>query len=170
LAYSNTLFGPATVGDNSALLLNAIEEISGSGDLISIRSRGNYSRPFVVVEKIKQEAEEETANEIAIINTHIEDVSQKLQALASNADGEQQDLLGDAIVKQIHDLELKKYEAQRLLRTVQAKKWDRIEELGNSLRRLNMVAVPGVIMIFAVLLGLWRSVRRRHYISHASDA
>jgi ABC-type uncharacterized transport system involved in gliding motility auxiliary subunit len=170
LAYTNTFFGPATAGDNSALLLNAIEEISGSGDLISIRSRGNYTRPFVVVEKIKQEAEEETANEIAFINAQIEGFNQQLQSLAGNTDEEQQNLFGDTIIKQKHDLNLKIYEAQRLLRAVQAKRYDRIEALGNSLRRTNMVAVPGVIMIFAVVLGIWRSVRRRHYISHASDA
>ena len=157
-------------GDNSALLLNAIEEISGSGDLISIRSRGNYSRPFEVVEKIKQKAEEETANEMAEINAKIEIFNQKLESLASNAEGEQQDLLGDTIIEQKKDLELKIYEARRDLRAVQAKKWDSIEALGNSLRRTNMVAVPGVIMVIAVLLGLWRGLRRRHYISHASDA
>ncbi|MBN1360526.1 MAG: Gldg family protein [Sedimentisphaerales bacterium] len=170
LAYSNTFFGPATAGDNSALLLNAIEEISGSGDLISIRSRGNYTRPFEVVEKIRQEAEEETANRVALINAQIEGFNQQLQALVENADQEQQDVLSDAIIKQRQDLELKLYEARRLLREVQAKRSERIEELGNDLRKLNMAAVPGVIMVFAVVLGTWRSVRRRHYISHASDA
>ncbi len=170
LAYSNTFFGPATAGDNSALLVNAIEEISGSGDLISIRSRGNYTRPFVVVEKIKQEAEEETANEIAVINAQISGFNQKLQSLANDTNEDQQDVLGDTIIEKKHELELKIYEAQRLLRAVQAKRRDRIEQLGNSLRRLNMAAVPGVIMVIAVLLGIWRAVRRRHYISHASDA
>jgi hypothetical protein len=35
---------------------------------------------------------------------------------------------------------------------------------------VNMAAVPGVIMLVAVVLGIWRSVRRRQYISHTSDA
>ena len=35
---------------------------------------------------------------------------------------------------------------------------------------LGEVAVPGVIMVIAVGLGIWRGARRRHYISHASDA
>ena len=65
---------------------------------------------------------------------------------------------------------MKIYEAQRDLRAVKAKRRERIEELGNSLRRLNMAAIPGVIMVIAVILGIWRGARRRHYISHASDA
>lgn len=170
LAYSNTFFGPATAGDNSALLLNAIEEISGSGDLISIRSRGNYTRPFEVVERIRREAQEETANRVAVINAQIEGFNQDLQALADNANSDQQEVLGDTIIEKKHDLEMKIYDAQRKLREVQANRSERIEALGNRLRRINIAAVPGVIMVFAVVLGLWRSVRRRHYISHASDA
>ncbi len=170
LAYSNTFFGPATAGDNSALLLNAIEEISGSGDLISIRSRGNYTRPFEVVEQIREEAQEETANQIAVINAQIEGFQQQLQDLTANADEEQQEFLGDTIIKQRQDLDLKIYEAKRKLREVQANRSERIEELGNRLRRLNIAAVPGVIMVCAVILGIWRGARRRHYISHASDA
>ena len=69
-----------------------------------------------------------------------------------------------------HDLEMQIYEAERKLREVQATRSERIEELGNRLRRLNIATVPGVVMVFAVILGAWRSVRRRHYISHASDA
>ena len=79
MAYANSFFGKMVVGDNSALLLNAIEELSGSGDLISIRSRGNFKRPFVVVDKIEQQAEKETADEIALINAQIEGFNQELQ-------------------------------------------------------------------------------------------
>lgn len=169
LAYTNTMFGPATVGDNSALLLNAIEEISGSGDLISVRSRGNYSRPFEVVEKIRQEAQEETENQIAVLQAKIDAYNQQLQALP-NSTGEDQQLLGDDILKQRQEIEMGVYDAQKSLRKVQANRSQKIEALGNHLRLLNVAAIPGVIMIFAVVLGLWRGIRRRHYVSHASDS
>jgi hypothetical protein len=35
---------------------------------------------------------------------------------------------------------------------------------------MNMAAVPGLVMVFAIVLSVWRGARRRHYISHASDA
>jgi len=173
LAYSPTFFGAkAIVGDNSAMLLNAVEDLSGSGDLISIRSRGNYKRPFVVVDKIEQDAEQETQAEVEVINAQIEGFNQKLQALVASSakDDKQQELLGSTIVQQKRDLELKIREAQRQLREIKAKRRARTDELGNTLEVLNMAAVPSVVMIAAVVLGVWRSVRRRHYISHASDA
>ena len=172
MAYASTPFGlKAVAGDNSALLINAIEDLGGSGDLISIRSRGNYKRPFTVVDEVEQEAEEETANEVAVINMQIEGFNQKLQELVSSAKGdEQQAVVGDTIVQQKRDLELKIHTAQRQLRAVQAKRRERIEQLGNKLEMLNVGSVPGVVMVIALMLGTWRGLRRRHYISHASDA
>jgi len=171
LAYQNSFFGKVAVGDNSALLVDAIEDLSGSGDLISIRSRGNFRRPFTVVDEIEQEAERETADEMTLINAQIEGFNQELQTLVAGAKGEDaQEVIGSTIVQKKRDLERKISEAERQLRGVKAKRRERIERLGNSLRYANILAVPGVIMLIAVVLGIWRGARRRHYISHASDA
>ncbi len=170
MAYAQSLFGKMVVGDNSALLINAIEDLSGSGDLISIRSRGNYKRPFTVVDEIERQAEQETANEVALINAQIEGFNQELENLVNTDQAEQQEVVGSSIIDKKRDLELKIREAQRQLREVNARRREEIEALGNSLRRFNMGLVPGVVMLIALVLGVWRSVRRRHYISHASDA
>jgi len=172
LAYAATPFGlKAVMGDNSALLINTIEELCGSGDLISIRSRGNYKRPFTVVDKVEREAEEETSNEMTVLNAQIDGFNQDLQRLVSSAKGEDdQAVLGNTIIQQRRDLELKIFNSQRQLRGVQAKRRERIEQLGSELEMLNISAVPSVVMVIALVLGLWRGVRRRHYISHASDA
>jgi len=159
------------MGDNSALLLNTVEELGGSGDLIAIRSRGNFKRPFVVVDEIEKEAERATADEVAVVNAQIEGFNQELQKLVSSAQGEEkQEVLGSDIVKKKRDLELNIHEAQRRLRGIKEKRREQTDQLGNKLELVNMAAVPGVIMVFAVVLGVWRGVRRRHYISHASDA
>ena len=172
LAYSSaSFFGKMVVGDNSALLLNAVEELGGSGDLISIRSRGNFKRPFVVVDKIEQQAEKETADEISLINAQIEGFNQELSALVSSAkEKDQPEVLGGTIIQKKRDLELKIHEAQRQLRQIRAKQREQVDQLGQTLEMVNMAAVPGVVMLAALVLGLWRGLRRRHYISHASDA
>ena len=62
VAYQSSFFGTkAVVGDNASLFLNSIDDLTGSSDLISIRSRGNFTRPFIVVDKIEEQAERETA-------------------------------------------------------------------------------------------------------------
>ena len=85
VAYQQSFFGTTVVGDNSTLLLNTIENLSGSGDLIAIRSRGNFQRPFTVVEQIEREAEKETAEEVAQVNTQIEAFQKELRELINEA-------------------------------------------------------------------------------------
>ena len=168
--YRNQLFGNIVVGDNSALLMNTIDDLSGSTDLISIRSRGNFRRPFTVVDQIEDKAEAETADEVAKINAEITGFENELKKLVNSADEKEKQVIGSTLAQKTKDLELKKLKARQQLREVKMQKRQRIETLGNKMRAFNMLAAPVVILLIAVALGIRRSVMKRHYISHASDA
>ena len=170
VAYQTSFFGKMVVGDNSTLMLNAIEDLSGSSDLVSIRSRGNFKRPFVVVDEIERQAEAETAAEVEKINLQIAGFQGELQKIVSSAKEGEQEVIGSSIVQKKKEVELKIHQAQRQLRQVKMTRRERIERLGNKLRQANMLAVPVVILLIAIVLDLRRSMRKRHYISHASDA
>jgi ABC-2 type transport system permease protein len=170
IAYQNAFFGKMVVGDNSALVLNTIDELSGSGDLVSIRSRGNFKRPFVVVDEIERQAEEDTREEVAKINAQIQGFQNELQSILSSAKAGEEEVIGSSILQKQRDIELKQRRAQQQLNEVKLKKRERIEHLGNVLRGFNMLMTPAVILVIAIVLGIRRSVRKRHYISHASDA
>jgi ABC-2 type transport system permease protein len=168
--YHNQLFGNIVVGDNSSLVMNTIDDLSGSTDLISIRSRGNFQRPFTVVDKIEEKAEAETADEVAKLNAEITGFEDELKTLITSANEKEKQVIGSSIAQKTKDLELKKLKARQQLREVKMQKRQRIEKLGNNLRAFNMLAAPAVILLIAVALGIRRSVMKRHYISHASDA
>jgi len=170
VAYRSSFFGRIVIGDNSALMLNTIEDLSGSSELISIRSRGNFSRPFVVVDEIERQAEAETAEEEAKINAEIAGFQSELNSILASAKEGEEEVIGSSILKTKKDVELKIHQAQRQLRRVKMKRRERIEHLGNMLRNFNMLTAPTVILVIAVVLAVRRSVRKRHYISHASDA
>jgi len=170
VAYQNSFFGKMVVGDNSTLMLNAIEDLSGSSELASIRSRGNFKRPFTVVDEIERQAEAETAAEVEKINAQIAAFQSDLQSLVNTANEGQEEVIGSEIVQRKKELELKIRAAERELRQVKMTRRERIEQLGNKLRQANMLGAPAVILLIAIVLGLRRSLKRRHYISHASDA
>jgi len=170
MAYQTSFFGKMVVGDNSALMVNTIDDLSGSSDLVSIRSRGNFKRPFLVVDEIERQAEAETAEEVAKINAQIAGFQGQLQSIVSSAKEGEEQVIGSSIVQKKKEVELKIHQAQRQLRQVKMTRRERIERLGNRLRQANMLVAPVVILVIAVVLGLRRSVRKRHYISHASDA
>jgi len=170
VAYRRTIFGLAVVDDNSALLLNAIEDLAGSANLISIRSRGNFQRPFTVVDEIEARAEAKTAEEEARINAEITGFQQELGEILSTSRETEADIIETSILQKKKDLELKIHEAQRRLRGIKMKKRERIEHLGVRLRNFCTLPGPMVTLIIAIVLGIRRAVMRRHHISHASDA
>jgi len=170
VAYQSTLFGKLVVGDNPALLLNSIEYLSGSPELISIRSRGNYKRPFTVVDEIEREAEQRTANEEARINAEIEGFKKELKELISSSEEKDENLLEESILKKKKELELKIHEAEMKKRQIKMKRREKIDKLGQILQNINMLAAPTIILLIAIVLGIWRNARKRHYISHASDS
>ena len=172
LAYSDSFFGigKMIVGDNSALMLNAIDDLGGSSDLISIRSRGNFRRPFTVVNEIEEKAEKEEREEVARINARIAGFQSELQSIVTSAREGEQEVIGSSIMQKKRALELEIHKAQRQLRQVKMIRRERIEHLGNMLRNFNMLMTPAVTLIITIVLGIHRSVKKRHYISHVSDA
>ena len=171
VAYQQTFLGAAPVGDNATLMVNTIENLSGSGDLISVRSRGNFQRPFTAVDAIEKEAEKETAAEEEKINAQITAFQQKLSGILGDAREKGENVIDAAeleAAKAEPEREIRKL--QRELRNVQNRRRQKIETLGNQLRAVNMLAVPGAILVVAIILGIYRATKRRHYISHSSDA
>jgi len=171
VAYRDSFFGSKmVVGDNSALLLNTIDDLSGSSDLVSIRSRGNFRRPFTVVDAIEKEAEAKTAEKMKGIEAEILGFNSELQRMVASAKEGEEEVLGNAILKQRQDLEQRIYNAERQKRVIRMERREGIDGLGRKLQRRNTLMVPAAILIIAVVLGIRRNARRRHYISHASDA
>ena len=170
IAYQRTFFGITPIDDNSSLLLNSIEDLVGSSDLISIRSRGSFKRPFTLVEDIEMKAEAETSEEEAKINAKIAGFQQQLNQLLSTMKGDQSGVIGNTIVQEKKIIEQDIHEAKRQLRLIKQEKRQRIDKLGQNLRNFCTLPGPIITLIIAVILGIRRSVIKRHYISHASDA
>ncbi|MBE0537040.1 MAG: GldG family protein [Phycisphaerae bacterium] len=170
VAYRDSFFGITVVDDNASLMLNAIEDLGGSSNLIAIRSRGNFKRPFTVVDEIERQAEEETAGEEAKINAEIAGFQQKLNEILSSARGEEGKIIEAQILNEKMAVEAKIRELQTQLRKVKMQKVRRIENLGITLRNLCTLPGPAIILLIAISLGVRRSMMKRHYISHASDA
>ena len=171
IAYQNTFLGKIAVGDNSTLMLNAVDELGGSSDLISIRSRGSFKRSFIVIDNIEALAERETAAEEAKINAAIAGYQDELQSVLATAEqGEEGSIVGSSILQKKKEIELKIHQAQIELRKVKMKRREKIESLGRLFQNFNMLMAPVVILIIAIVLGFRRSAKRRYYISHPDDS
>jgi hypothetical protein len=171
VAYQDTVFGmKIAVGNNSDLVLNALDDLAGSSELIGVRSRGNFRRPFVVVDEIRARAEQKHAEEVTKLQAEIKRLETELNQVVSSAKKGQEDLIAKSIVDKQRQLETEIRRTRGELRDVQKKRYASIEHLGMRLQNLNMWSAPGVILLIAVVLAIRRRVLRRRHVSHASDA
>ncbi|MBS3735294.1 MAG: GldG family protein [Phycisphaerae bacterium] len=163
VAYQQSLFGIARRGDNVALLLNALDVLGGSPELVQLRTRGRFRRGFDVVDKMEKEAEERTAEKLREVQSKREQAETRLQELASKHSGDTQ-LLKSALLAEENKLyeDVRTYEAQE--REIQRNRREGIEALGRTLRNLNMFAAPGGVLLIAIGLAIVRRIRRRRYV------
>src|SRR5690606_14785068 len=77
---------PQPFADNAGFAINALDNLAGSDALISIRSRGRFSRPFEVVEALQREAEVRFREKEQALQQRLADTEQKLAALQQSDD------------------------------------------------------------------------------------
>ena len=165
-AYNVTPFGASPNGDNASFLMNTVDNLLGSDELVAIRSRGNFRRPFTLVDKIEAEADARTEEQVKAIQSDIDGFQQELNEVLSKAKGQGQ-LIVDA--SQFDDarkqLELKILESKKKLRDAQLARREDIEALGDKLTVFNTAAAPAVILLIAIILTVQRSMKRRSYLA-----
>jgi ABC-type uncharacterized transport system involved in gliding motility auxiliary subunit len=146
--------------DNGAFILNAVENLTGSDDLISLRTRASSDRPFTVVQGLRQAAETKYRETENTLQNNLAQAQQTLAQL-------QQGSGGNAIAlsqKQKDEIErIRRGMAQTRvqLRDVQHNLRAEVDALGSRLAFLNIVGVPILLAGFALVLGMIRARRRR---------
>jgi ABC-type uncharacterized transport system involved in gliding motility auxiliary subunit len=145
--------------NNGDFVINALDNLSGSAELIGLRSRATYSRPFTTVEELRREAD-----------ARFRATEQQLQAELAETErrlGELQAARGDTssvLMSPEQEQEIERFLDQQLrirqdLRAVRRNLDQSIEDLGTRLKVINIVVVPLMLTAFALLVVVLR--RRR---------
>jgi ABC-type uncharacterized transport system involved in gliding motility auxiliary subunit len=159
--------GPISLGvrktaDNGDLVVQALDNLSGSKDLISMRARGKFSRPFELVEQIQKAAEVDYRAQEAALQATLEETQARLDELQRERPGEEQ---GGLILSPEQKAEVERFnetlfETRKELRAVRANMTKDIESLGTRLKWVNIGLIPAVVTLAAVAMGIYRSGRR----------
>ncbi|HTO93100.1 MAG TPA: hypothetical protein VMM80_01970, partial [Bacteroidota bacterium] len=153
--------------DNGDFVIGALDNLSGSSDLISIRARGRYARPFDRVKAIQKDADQKflaKQNDLQKKLTDTENKISELQRQRPDAQGGQSGmvLLTPEQQKEIDNFRKEQVETRKQLREVRHQMGKDIDRLGMELKFINIGLVPLLVGAGAVGLGLWRASRRRH--------
>ena len=152
---------PQPFANNGDLLINSLDNLSGGADLVSIRSRGTYSRPFTRVIALQREADDRLRTEEADLLNRLSETEAALAELNQDEDGNPLGQLTPEIQAEIDRFNGEMLDTRRRLRDVQFQLTEDIDQLGANLKAINTGLVPVLLTIFALLAHYTRLRRRR---------
>ncbi len=133
--------------------------LAGSNDLISIRGRATFTRPFDRVDALRLSAEDRFRAKEQELEQQLQDTEQKLAALETGRNESSEVLLTPEQEQELERFQREKLRIRKELRDVRLQLDQDIRELGNRLRFTNIVVVPLIFAGLTLLVALWR--RRR---------
>ena len=142
---------------NGAFVLAALENLTGSDALISLRARGVADRPFELVNALRREAEMQYLSKEQALTARLTELRTKLANLQKEGSGE------ELVLTEKDRQEIEKFRAdlvatQRELRHVKRELRKDIDRLDGVLKFVNIAAVPLLIGLAGVG---WAYRRRR---------
>lgn len=161
----NTLAGMSQSGDNAAFLFNALDYLGGSLDLLQVRTRGEYLRPFTVIDEIERKAEEQTAGKVEELNQRIQAIQQELGELVSSQGGKNTEILQKGILEKKRELEAEIVRVNRQLRQLQQDKRQAVRQLQSRLELFNLLAAPAAVLLVGLVIWIRRLRQRRRILS-----
>ena len=145
---------------NGDLVQNALDNLAGSADLISVRGRASFTRPFERVEKLRRAADERFRAKEQELEQQLRDAESKLTALQSKGDSASTLILTPEQEQEIEHFQTEKLRIRKELRAVRAGLDADIKDLGTRVKIINIVAVPSAFALAALLIAGWRRRRR----------
>lgn len=140
---------------NGAFVVNALENLAGSSDLIAVRSRGTFARPFTKVDELRVDAEARFRETEQRLQQELAETERRLGELQSAREDTGSLLLTDAQQAEIDRFVEQRSSIRKELRAVQRGLDKDIEDLGTLLKIINIGLVP-LLLTLATLFALWR--------------
>jgi ABC-type uncharacterized transport system involved in gliding motility auxiliary subunit len=148
------------MANNGDFVFNAIDNLTGNGDLISIRGRASFVRPFERVEGLRRDAEDRFRAKEQELQQQLRDTEQKLTELQSRRSDKSSLILTPDQEKELTRFQNEKVRIRKDLREVRHGLDQDIEHLGTVLKILNIALVPVLLLVGALLAYAWRRGRR----------
>ena len=135
---------------NGSFVTNLVENLCGSSDLISLRSREGFQRPFTKKAELEQAAGERLKTKQEEIETALKATELRLAELQGP-----QESAGTALLSPEQELELERanrnyLEQRKELREVRSQLNADIKSLGTRLKLFNTALIPLILLILAL--------------------
>ncbi|HEX4586113.1 MAG TPA: Gldg family protein [Burkholderiaceae bacterium] len=152
--------------NNGDFVWNALDNLAGSSDLISVRGRASFLRPFERVDVLRASAEDRFLAEQKELQMQLTQTEQKLEALQANRGDPARAAASQTILTADQERELQRFQKERLrirkeLRDVKLGLDRDIQSLGSRLKLIDIVLAPAAFALLALLAAVVARRRRR---------
>lgn len=163
------VFGNMTLvphANNGDFVINAIDNLGGSSDLIDLRGRTRTQRPFHMVEDIQRDAELQYRFKEKQLQDKLVDIRSKLNKVLGREESS-----GEVIMNAEEKASVDKFRTEmtlirKELRDVQLALRQDIDKLDSWLKFINIAAIPLILLIIAMIAGSLRHSRRRAVVAN----
>jgi ABC-type uncharacterized transport system involved in gliding motility auxiliary subunit len=146
--------------NNGDLFVNAVDNLTGSSDLISIRGRGTSQRPFTRIDDMKRAAEDRFRDKEAQLQNELKDTEGKLLALQTGKAKGTETILSPEQQEELSSFLQKRAHIRTQLRQVRRGLDEQIDALGTRVKLVDIGLMPLLVTIGALAFAGWRRRRR----------
>ena len=147
--------------DNLNFLSNASEILTGSDDLIGLRSRGKLERPFTAVMELKRQAQERWLAKEKELVKQIEETNQKLRQLEKQKDVSQKMIISPQQEAEINKFKEQRQKINQELKQVRKNLRADIENLGTTLKGINIFLMPFLVSVTGIGFAIYKQRKFR---------
>jgi ABC-type uncharacterized transport system involved in gliding motility auxiliary subunit len=144
--------------NNGDFVSNVLDNLSGSGALISIRGRASFSRPFERVEALRRAADDRLRAKALELQTELQQTETKLTELQTKRNDQASLMLSPEQEQELKRFTAEKARARKELRETQLGLNVDIDRLDSRLKALNIAVAP---LVVALVGGFVLASRRR---------
>jgi ABC-type uncharacterized transport system involved in gliding motility auxiliary subunit len=145
---------------NGNFVNNAIDNLSGSNDLISIRNRHIFNRPFTRIIDMQQIAEDKFREKEQGLLKNLEATQEKLRILSLQTNKSSTLLLTREKQNQIITFRKEMLSTRKGLRNIQHNLQAEITHLQNMLILLNVLLMPMLVLTVGIVFYIFRNRKR----------
>lgn len=158
----NILLGYNEVSDNGAMAIGAVENLSGSTDLMTLRARGKMSRPFTKIEELETAASQKYQAKENELQERLRTAEQKINEIQKQkTDGSSTRMvMTPEQQKAIDEFKVEMVKTRKELRDVKFNLDKDTRSLQSRLMAINIGLMPAIIAVFALGLAAYRASRR----------
>src|SRR2546429_746433 len=136
-----------------------VEQLAGDSNLIGVRSRATLNRPFTVVKKMEERAQESYRSKIKELEASLSETQQKLNELQRTKEKGQRFILSPEQQQEVARFRQKEAEAKKELKQVRKNLRRDVDSMENRLKWINIAAMPVVVSLTGITLAVYKRKR-----------